>query len=38
LQVLSRDLIAETVEIEPEAGRPLQLGFRAADRVLVEPA
>jgi len=37
LQVLSRDDLAETVEIEPDAGRALQLGFRAADRVLVEP-
>jgi DtxR family Mn-dependent transcriptional regulator len=38
LQVLSRDELAETVEIEPEGGRPLHLGFRAAMRVLVEPA
>jgi DtxR family Mn-dependent transcriptional regulator len=38
VQVLSRDDLAETVEIEPDAGRPLQLGFRAAERVLVEPA
>jgi len=38
LQVLSRDDLTETVEIEPDAGRPLQLGFRAAARVLVEPA
>jgi DtxR family Mn-dependent transcriptional regulator len=38
LQVLSRDDLTETVEIEPDAGPPLQLGFRAAARVLVEPA
>lgn len=38
LQVLSRDDLTETVEIEPDAGHPLQLGFRAAGRVLVEPA
>jgi len=38
LQVLSRDESTETVEIEPDEGRPLQLGFRAADRVLVEEA
>jgi DtxR family Mn-dependent transcriptional regulator len=38
LQVLSRDELIETVEIEPDDGRPFQLGFRAADRVLVEPA
>jgi DtxR family Mn-dependent transcriptional regulator len=37
LRVLSRDALAETVEIEPATGEPLQLGFRAAGRVLVEP-
>jgi DtxR family Mn-dependent transcriptional regulator len=37
VQVLSRDDLAETVEIRPEGGEALQLGFRAADRVLVEP-
>jgi len=37
LQVLDRDELTETVQIEPEEGQPLQLGFRAADRVLVEP-
>jgi DtxR family Mn-dependent transcriptional regulator len=37
LQVLSRDDLTETVEIVPDAGSPLQLGFRAADRILVEP-
>lgn len=38
LRVLGRDELAETVQIEPQDGCPLQLGFRAADRVLVEPA
>jgi DtxR family Mn-dependent transcriptional regulator len=38
LQVLSRDDLTETVEVAPDAGHALQLGFRAADRVLVEPA
>ena len=37
LRVLARDELTETVEIEPEGGRRLRLGFRAADRVLVEP-
>jgi DtxR family Mn-dependent transcriptional regulator len=36
VEVLSRDNLAETVEIAPEGGDSLQLGFRAADRVLVE--
>jgi DtxR family Mn-dependent transcriptional regulator len=36
VEVLSRDNLAETVEIAPEGGEPLQLGFRAAGRVLVE--
>jgi DtxR family Mn-dependent transcriptional regulator len=38
LRVLVRDELAETVEIEPGRGKPLQLGFRAAGRILVEPA
>ncbi len=37
LLVLERNELTETVRIEPEEGQPLQLGFRAADRVLVEP-
>jgi DtxR family Mn-dependent transcriptional regulator len=36
LRVRSRDELAETVQIEPEGGEPLQLGFRAAARVLVQ--
>ncbi len=35
LRVRSRDELTETVQIEPEGGEPLQLGFRAAARVLV---
>jgi DtxR family Mn-dependent transcriptional regulator len=35
--VESRDDLAETVTIRPEGGEPLQLGYRAAGRVLVEP-
>jgi DtxR family Mn-dependent transcriptional regulator len=38
LQVLARDDLTETVRIEPAEGDALQLGFRAAERVLVEPA
>ena len=38
LIVRARDELAETVRIEPEQGDVLQLGFQAADRVLVEPA
>lgn len=37
LLVRSRDELTETVEIEPEQGQRLRLGFRAAGRVLVEP-
>jgi DtxR family Mn-dependent transcriptional regulator len=37
LRVRSRDELTETVEVEPEEGAPLRLGFRAAERVLVEP-
>ena len=36
LRVRSRDELTETVQIEPEGGKPLQLGFRAAARVLVQ--
>ncbi len=36
LHVRARDELTETVQIEPEEGEPLQLGFRAAARVLVE--
>ncbi len=36
LRVRSRDELTETVQIEPEGGEPLQLGFRAAARVLVQ--
>ncbi len=35
LRVRSRNELTETVQIEPEGGEPLQLGFRAAARVLV---
>jgi len=38
LSVVSRDELADTVEIAPERGEHLQLGFRAASRILVEPA
>jgi DtxR family Mn-dependent transcriptional regulator len=37
LAVESRDPAAETVLVAPAAGRPLRLGFRAAERILVEP-
>ena len=36
LRVESRNELAETVLVQPENGRPLQLGFEAARRVLVE--
>lgn len=36
LRVRSRDDLAETVQIVPETGDPLQLGFQAAARVLVQ--
>lgn len=35
LRVAARNTMSETVEIVPEGGRPLRLGFRAATRVLV---
>jgi DtxR family Mn-dependent transcriptional regulator len=38
LRVLARDGLTETVEVDPERGNLLRLGFRAAGRVLVEPA
>ena len=31
-----RDEMAETVSVRPDGGRPLQLGFQAASRILVE--
>jgi DtxR family Mn-dependent transcriptional regulator len=37
LAVVSRDELADTVEIRPGKGERLQLGFRAASRILVEP-
>jgi DtxR family transcriptional regulator, Mn-dependent transcriptional regulator len=37
MRVRSRDPVAETVEIVPERGKSLRLGFRAAARLLVEP-
>jgi hypothetical protein len=36
LVIAGRDPLAETVEIRPEGGQPLRLGFRAASTVLVE--
>ena len=36
LRVRSRDELTQMVQIEPEGGEPLQLGFRAAARVLVQ--
>jgi len=36
VRVLTRDELTETVEIQPEEGPSLQMGFRAAGRVLVE--
>ncbi len=38
LRILSRDELTETVEVQPDEAVSLQLGFRAAERVLVEPA
>ena len=35
--VRSRDELADTVEVLPEAGEPFRLGYRAASRILVEP-
>jgi DtxR family Mn-dependent transcriptional regulator len=32
----SRDELAQTVEIRPEEGEPLKLGYQAASRILVE--
>ena len=37
LAVVARDELADTVEIAPADGERLQLGFRAASRILVEP-
>jgi len=37
VSVAGRDELADTVEIRPQRGEPLQLGFRAASRVLVDP-
>ena len=36
LRVCSRDELTEMVQIEPEGGEPLRLGFQAAARVLVQ--
>jgi DtxR family Mn-dependent transcriptional regulator len=36
--VESRDELTETLRVRPRDGEPLQLGFQAAGRVLVEPA
>ncbi len=36
LVVASRDELAETVEVQPVEGSPIQLGFRAASRIFVE--
>jgi DtxR family Mn-dependent transcriptional regulator len=38
VRVLSRDQAADTVELEVGAGERLSLGFRAASKILVEPA
>lgn len=35
-QVGSRDEMAQTVEIRPDEGEPLKLGYQAASRILVE--
>ncbi len=37
LTVIARNELAETVEIRPASGRPVQLGYRAASTILVEP-
>ena len=36
LQVCARDAIADTIEVEPDGAARVQLGFRAASKVLVE--
>jgi DtxR family Mn-dependent transcriptional regulator len=38
VRVESRDELTETLVVRPERGDPLQLGFRAAGRVMVEAA
>jgi DtxR family Mn-dependent transcriptional regulator len=38
LRVLARDEAADTVELLQANGEPLSLGFRAASKILVEPA
>jgi DtxR family transcriptional regulator, Mn-dependent transcriptional regulator len=38
LRVLARDEAADTVELRQANGEPLSLGFRAASKILVEPA
>jgi len=35
--VAARDTLAETVRLLPQEGEPLQLGFQAAARILVQP-
>jgi DtxR family Mn-dependent transcriptional regulator len=37
LRIDERDELTETVTVQPATGKPLQLGFHAAARVLVEP-
>jgi len=38
LVVADRDELADVVEVVPERGEPLRLGFRAGSRLLVEAA
>ncbi len=38
LELVSRDELTETVELRPDAGPSLRLGYRAARTLLVEPA
>ena len=38
LRVLARDEAADTVELQLASGEPLSLGFRAASKILIEPA
>ena len=38
LQVESRDEAADTVLLRLDGGKPLALGYRAASKILVEPA
>ena len=36
-EVTARDPLAETVQIRPDGGEVLQLGFLAASRILARP-